>query len=134
MNRQCSGLSARNRRFWEHESTSSRCDSRLNAVAGLGATFGIRHAGKKKPGAGIVESMKLELFSAILDHACTPIMAIYLSSHTEGTTPPGALGQAAVWCTVPQWVRKPGTPIIDSQRFAYLLAQGTCVSRQIRNV
>jgi len=45
---------------------------------------------------------KLELFSAILDHACTPTMAtlshraICLSSHTKGTSPPGSLGHAVV--------------------------------------
>ena len=35
MTRQCCGLSARNRRFWGHESKLSRCNSRLDAVTGL---------------------------------------------------------------------------------------------------
>jgi len=93
----------------------------------------IWHAGKKRPGAGIVQGAKLELFSAILEHACRPIMAtpshraICLSSHSEGTTPPGSIGHAAVCCTVhplPRWDAKPGTSSMNNQRIAHLLVQG----------
>jgi hypothetical protein len=52
-------------------------------------------------------SVKLDLFSAILDHhACMPIMAfcshraICLSSHTKSTPPPGSYGHVAVCFTV----------------------------------
>lgn len=85
--------------------------------------------------------VKLGLFSAILDHACLPIMAtpshcaICLSSHSEGTTPPGSLGHAAVCFTVnppPRWNAEPGTSFMKSQRIAYLLALGACFLGQIQ--
>jgi hypothetical protein len=101
----------------------------------------IWHAGKKRPGAGIVQGARLELFSATLEHACRPIMAtpshraICLSSHSEGTLLPGSIGHAAVCCTVhplARWDAKPGTSSMNSQRIAHLLAQGACVLGQIQ--